>query len=225
MNIILTGCDSNSEWQLPWFIKNFKAKCAGTGCKLAIADFGMSTDAYTDAMIQADYVIDFEGEGGWFNKVRLFNHTYTVFGNDANICWLDTDCQIRRCPDQIFSYVEDNKLAMVIDHPWTENGSPWTPQGDCGPWYNTGVVAYKGRPNILFPWMKECQTNKHRGDQEALYTLLNEDVGKRFVNIAEVPHRYNTLRLDLLQNRGPDDPCITHWTGEKGKEEIRRQMK
>ena len=59
MNVILTGCDSNTEWQLPWFIEKFKKYCRGTDCKLAIADFGMTTEAYTDAVIQADYVIDF----------------------------------------------------------------------------------------------------------------------------------------------------------------------
>ena len=224
MNVILTGCDSNTEWQLPWFIEKFKKYCRGTDCKLAIADFGMTTEAYTDAVIQADYVIDFEGEGGWFNKVRLFNHTHTVFGEDANICWMDTDCEMRRCPHAIFNHVEDNKLSMVVDHPWTEKGSPWTPQGDCGPWYNTGVVAYRGRPLILHPWMKECQTGNHRGDQEALYYILNQDPMKRPVNIVEVSHRYNVLRLDLLQERVPDDPCIVHWTGQKGKDEIRRQM-
>ena len=224
MNIILTGCDKNTEWQLPWFVENFKKFCRGTDCKLAIADFGMTTDAYTMAQIDADYVIDFEGEGGWFNKVRLFNQTHTFFGEESNICWLDTDCELKRSPHAIFNHIENNKLSMVIDHPWTDKGSPWTPQGNCGPWYNTGVVAYRGQPLILFPWMKECKTGNHRGDQEALYYILNQDPMKRPVNIVEVSHRYNVLRLDLLQERVPDDPCIVHWTGHKGKDEIRRQM-
>ena len=223
-NYILTGCDKNTEWQLPWFIKNFRKFCMGTDCKLAIADFGMTKEAYTEVVIQADHVIDFEGEGGWFNKVRLFNQTHTIFGEDAKVCWMDTDCEIKRCPHTIFDHIEDNKLSMVVDHPWTQSGSPWTPQGNCGPWYNTGVVAYRGRPLILHPWMKECQSGNHRGDQEALYYILNQDPMKRPVNVVEVSHRYNVLRLDLLQERGPDDPCIVHWTGQKGNDEIRRQM-
>ena len=224
MNIILTGCDKNTEWQLPWFVENFKKFCAGTDCKLAIADFGMTTDAYMMAHIDADFVIDFEGEGGWFNKVRLFNYTYSFFGADANICWLDTDCELKRCPHNIFNFIEENKLTMVVDHPWTENGSPWTPQGNFGPWYNTGVVGYIGRPLILFPWMKECESGNHRGDQEALYYILNQDPGARFTHITEGPATYNMLRLDVAQNRGPDDPIVMHWTGHKGKEEIKRQM-
>jgi len=224
MNIILTGCDSNTEWQLPWFVDNFKRMCRGTDCKLAIADFGMTTDAYMMAQIDADYVIDFEGEGGWFNKVRLFNHTHTFFGNETKILWMDTDCQIRRCPHNAFSFIEGNKLMVMVDRPWTENGSPWTPQGNCGPWYNTGVVGYVGQPLILYPWLRECEKGTHRGDQEALYYILNQDPGARFTNITEGPATYNMLRLDVAQNRGPDDPIVMHWTGHKGKEEIKRQM-
>ena len=222
--IILTGCDSNTEWQLPWFVDNFKRMCVGTGCKIAIADFGMTKEMREYADSNGDYTIDSQGEGGWFNKVKLFNRTHMLFGNDANVCWLDTDCEMKRCPHSIFNYIQDNKLSMVRDHPWTENGSPWTPQGQNSPWFNTGVVAYRGRPLILYPWLKECETGNHRGDQEALYYILNQDPLKKEVNVVEVAHRYNVLRLDLLQERVPDDPCIVHWTGHKGKEEIRRQM-
>ena len=103
MNIILTGCDSNTEWQLPWFIDNFNKFCAGTDCKLAVADFGMTEECYRKTKETVDFVIDFKGEGGWFNKVRLFNSTISFFGDEANICWLDTDCELKRCPHNIFN--------------------------------------------------------------------------------------------------------------------------
>jgi hypothetical protein len=222
--IILTGCDKNTEWQLPWFVDNFKTMCAGTSCKIAIADFGMTKDMREYADFSADYTIDFQQDGGWFNKVKLFNFTYTIFGDDTPILWMDTDCQIRRCPHRVFDYIERNKLLMMVDRPWTEHGCPWMAQGNSGPWYNTGVVGYIGRPLILFPWMKECETGKHRGDQEALYHVLNQDPGARFTNITEGPTTYNVLRLDREQGRGPDDPIVMHWTGHKGKEEIKRQM-
>ena len=77
---------------------------------------------------------------------------------------------------------------------------------------------------MLVDWLAECERGDHRGDQEALYHYLNQDAGKRFTHIVEVPAKYNVLRLDVLQGRGPDDATVMHWTGQKGKEEIKRQM-
>ena len=45
----------NTEWQLPWFVDNFKRMCAGTGCKIAIADFGMTKDMRDYADFSADW--------------------------------------------------------------------------------------------------------------------------------------------------------------------------
>ena len=221
--IILTGCDKNTEWQLPWFIEKFRNKCAGTECKLVIADFGMTKKMRQQADLFADWVIDFQSDEGWFGKVRLFERCHTFFG-DTKICWMDTDCEIRRLPTGIFDCIEPNKITMCVDRPWTENGSPWTPQGNFGPWYNSGVVAWQGRPQVLVSWLQECEKGDHRGDQEALYHYLNQDAGRRVTHIVEAPAKYNKLRLDLLQKRGPENPVIMHWTGQKGKDEIRRKM-
>lgn len=215
---IMTGCDVNTEWQLPWFIKNFNEHCES---ELVIADFGMSPEMKEFAKKKCDYMFEVEGMG-WFSKVEAMCRMKENFNGD--FCWLDTDCQILRDPSYIFQYVERNKLTVVVDHPWTENGSPWTPQGNVGPWYNTGVVAFEGRPRVLDDWYAEIRSNTHRGDQEALYTLLNKNAMHRAMFISEAPHRFNVLRLDKAQNRMPERPVIMHWTGQKGNEEIRKQM-
>ena len=224
---IITGCDKNTEWQLPWFVKNFRENATkglrDKNIKLIIADFGMTTDAYMMAQIDADYVVDVNSNG-WFSKVETMWKMKHMF--EGQFCWIDTDCQIMRDPSGIFDFIEPEKLTMVVDHPWTENGSPWTPQGNSGPWYNSGVVAFEGRPLILENWYSEVKTkDKHRGDQEALYWLLNLNPMHRAMYISEAPHRYNTLRLDMLQNRVPNNPVILHWTGQKGNDEIRAMMK
>ena len=224
MKYFITGCDRNTEWQLPWFIENFRKH---SNEKLIVADFGMTTDAYMMAQIDADYVMDIKDGTGWFSKVETLGKMKSTFGIDNSYCWLDTDCEVRADPSSIFNYVEDNKLSLVVDHPWTLNGSPWTPQGDCGPWYNTGVIAFKGHPQILDKWVTEVtRGTKHRGDQEALYFLLNQSPMNRAIYISEAPHKYNVLRLDIEQDRcPPHSPVIVHWTGKKGNEMIKEQMR
>ena len=222
MNYFITGCDKNTEWQLPWFVKNFRKH---SKAQLVIADFGMTTDAYMMAQIDADHVIDEQDTKGWFSKVGTM-WTATKRFPGGNYCWIDTDCQVDMNPDGIFDFVEPNKLTLVVDHPWTQNGSPWTPQSDMGPWFNTGVVAFQGCPIILQEWHSECKREgKHRGDQEALYWLLNLGEMNRAIHISEAPHSYNVLRLDIDQNRcPPTPPVIIHWTGRVGNEIIRKQI-
>ena len=61
-NVFVTGCDHNTEWQLPWFIENFERY---NDTKLIIADFGIMN--YPDG----DYTyIDMSRNKaqGWFKK-------------------------------------------------------------------------------------------------------------------------------------------------------------
>lgn len=220
MNYFVTGCDKNTEWQLPWFVKNFHKHCDDD---LVIADFGLSTEGRKFAEENSNFVVDVNAQG-WFSKVETMWKMKQWF--QGKYCWIDTDCEIVSDPSSIFRYVEANKLTMIVDHPWTINGSPWTPQGNSGPWYNSGVVAFEGQPFILDHWYREVKNDpqKHRGDQEALYYLLNMDAMYRALYISEAPHRYNVLRLDMVQERVPNNPVIKHWTGQKGNDEIRRQM-
>ena len=216
---IMTGCDSNTEWQLPWFIKNFNRFC---DLELVVVDFGMTPmmREYTEG--RTDHVFSVERKG-WFSKIEAMHLMKTKFS--GSFCWLDTDCQVLGDVGHIFQYVETNKLTMVVDHPWTTIGSPWTPQSTIGPWYNTGVVAFEGRPAILDRWLQEVkEEDKHRGDQEAMYSILNEDFLNRSIHIAEAPHKFNVLRIDLDMKNIPKNPVVVHWTGYKGNIEIRRQM-
>ena len=220
MRYFVTGCDKNTEWQLPWFIKNFRKHC---DLPLMVADFGMTTDAYMMAEIDADKVVNAEGNG-WFSKVDTMWRIKSHLG-EGEYCWLDTDCQVLQDPSGIFSYIEPNKLSVAVDRPWTNNGSPWTPQGNMGPWYNTGVVAFTGQPLVLQEWYSEVkEEGKHRGDQEALYWILNLNEMHRALYVSELPHRFNVLRLDAQKGNAPNNPIIMHWTGQKGNEEIRRQI-
>lgn len=217
----ITGCDSNTEWQLPWFVGKYEKVCNE---KLIIADFGMTPEMREFAKEHSSYIMDVNSNG-WFSKVETMWRLRSTLGETSYYCWVDTDCELKSDPSGIFNFVEENKLTVVVDHPWTQNGSPWTPQGNCGPWYNTGVVAFKGHPMMLQNWYAEVrEEGKHRGDQEALYWLLNLDPMHRVVHISEAPHKYNVLRLDVDQFRSPSSPVIMHWTGKKGNAIIQEQI-
>ncbi len=104
---------------------------------------------------------------------------------------------------------------MVVDVPWSKRG------GDT--MYNSGVVAFRGKPEVLKRWNQHCYEYPQRGDQETLHLILKEGM-RRMIHITDLPKKYNTLRLDLLDGIAPDNHLIMHWTGQKGKDEIRKMM-
>ena len=211
----LTGCDKNTEWQLPWFFKNYSAHC---DLPLILADFGMSEEMRESDLVKgATHRIISCKANGWFSKIEaMIEAAHQEF---HRVCWLDTDCQLLSNPKMIFNYVVHNKLTIVKDHPWTKR------RPEQGEWHNTGVVAFEGRPPVLRQWMSVAASNEYRGDQEALHAIIGGDPMRKMMMLELAPHRFNVLRIDRIDNTVPKNPVIMHWTGEKGKDEIRRQMK
>lgn len=203
--LFITGCDQKTEWMLPWFIDNFKKH---TELPLMIFDFGMTPEISN--MVNA---VSLKSEDvGWFKKPKAMV-TATKYAD--NICWLDTDCQVIGEIDKIFDYIEPNKLAMVEDVPWS------TRRGE--KWHNSGVVAFHNIPTILTEWLMEITKNPQVGDQEVLHSLVREGM-RRMIHITDLPRKYNTLRLDVLDGTAPKNASILHWTGKKGKDIIKDKM-
>jgi hypothetical protein len=134
------------------------------------------------------------------------------------VCWIDTDCEVVANIEDIFTRTVFGKLAMVEDRPWTLR------RPDMGRWYNSGVVAVNGTPNILKAWADECIRNPVQGDQEVLYLMMNGDEIYKMTCIEPMPHHYNTLRLDYIDGINVGKPRIIHHTGKVGNETIRKQM-
>ena len=168
LKVFLTGCDNNTEWQLPWFVHNYRKH---NTTPLVLADFGMSKEARTIAE-----------------------------------------------ESPIFNLSEYGKLGMVKDRPWS------TRRSELGSWYNSGVVLVENTPNILKMWADECIRNPVQGDQEVLYIMMGGDEITKMSYIKPLPHTYNTLRLDYIDNIEVKNPKIIHHTGSKGNEVIRRQI-
>ena len=204
----LTGCDEKTEWMLPWFIENYKKH---NKTPLVFANFGVTSQTLKFIESHAHAIIDlsrWKGKG-WFLKPKSMLNCPSL-----KTCWIDTDCEVHGDINGIFKEIEPEKLSMAIDKPWTDRRKEI--------WHNSGVVAFSGTPSILKAWHQEVEKTNDRGDQEVLHSMLNPIT--KITYIKDLPHKYNVLRLDILDDRRPKDELITHWTGQKGKDEIRRQM-
>lgn len=204
----ITGCDDKHEWLLPWFFENYKKH---NDTPLVFADFGLSKEGLELVKKNTHAVMNlskYKGKG-WFLKPKAMLNCPA-----ENACWIDTDCEVLGKISDVFKHLEPEKLSMVQDHPWTERRKEI--------WYNSGVVAFSGKPHILRLWERQIEGVPGRGDQEVLHEMLNPIT--KLTYIKDLPHRYNVLRLDVLDNRIPNKPLIMHWTGNKGKDEIRRKI-
>ena len=214
-NIFLTGCDENTAWQLPWFINKYRQH---NTAPIVLADFGMTVDTRKKMESDFDLIIEVKSEAkGWFKKPRAILDATRLEGVDK-VCWIDTDCEITDNIDDIFTKTVMGKLAMVEDRPWSQR------RPDLGRWYNSGVVAVEGTPNILKMWADECIRNPVQGDQEVLYLMMNGDELTKMTYIEPMKHIYNTLRLDYIDGINVKNPKIIHHTGAKGKDTIKEQM-
>lgn len=210
----LTGCDDKTEWQLPWFMDNFRQH--NQEARIVLADFGMSDFMRSSMESSFDEVVPIISNAkGWFKKPMAIE---TVARGVDKVCWIDTDCEIKGNIEHIFDLSEPNKLGMVEDRPWTRR------RNELGKWYNSGVVLVEGCPSILNDWTSECESNPVQGDQEVLYLMMGGDEIKKLTYINPLPHAYNTLRIDYIDGIAVKNPKIIHHTGAKGNEVIRSML-
>lgn len=212
-NTFLTGCDSNTEWMLPWFISQYNKH---NNTPLILADFGISAQMKAQLpQLNLHTVITIDKAIGWFKKPSAM---IEAAKHATNVCWVDTDVHVLGNLIGIFSYIETEKLAMCEDRGWSKR------RGE--KWHNSGVVAFRNVPRILEEWAKMCNSayETSQGDQEILHEMVCETPLKRVQYISDVPNIYNWLRLDLLDNIDTPDKLAMHWTGYKGKLQIKKMM-
>jgi len=200
--LFITGYDSTTKWMWPWFYKNFTRQMPYAN--LLAYDFD-------------EFETPTKGLKNWFKKP--FAMIDAVKKAQA-VCWIDSDIEIKHNVEDIFDYCEPNRLAMVQDQPWTLRRKEI--------WHNSGVVAFNGKPNILDEWAAAVQQVPENagpmfGDQDVLHHLVRDEFRRR-IHITDLPKTYNTLRLDLLDNNAPAKIKMMHWTGGKGKEQIRSMI-
>lgn len=202
---VLVGSDANTEWMLPWFVENFKKY---NDTHLSIVDFGMTEEAQKWCETNVDSLGDMRVETphAWF--LKPFAMANSPF---KKTIWLDIDCEILGDVSPIFSKIVPDKLSMVVDRPWSKRFNTIM--------YNSGVVAFEGRPKILELWCERIKSKPARGDQETLHEML--DPLQQMMYINEIENKWNVLRLQHIEGPKVNDAVVNHWTGMKGKEHIR----
>lgn len=204
----LTGCDSTTEWMLPWFIEHLKDH---TDQPLVFADFGVEDIDYVRKHVHAVIDMTKTQESGWFKKPSSMFHCPA-----RKTVWIDTDIQVKNSIDDIFDLLQPGKLNMVKDKPWSTRMQTEM--------YNSGVVGFIDKPVILGKWAQQVKDNPERGDQETLHAMLDPLQNLTYIN--SLPNKFNYLRLQFENDDQPIPNNVVgiHWTGHKGKDRIREMM-
>lgn len=206
----ITGCDSNTEWQLQWFLKNYTKH---NDTPILFCDFGVTQEMRfwiaRQSIVAEVYKVPLQNKSGWFYKPAALLHSPA-----KETVWLDTDMHVLGDISDIFDYLEEDKLAMVEDKPWSKR------RGET--WHNSGTVGIKGKPSILKQWFDNTLKSTQVGDQEVLHEMVRKDPLTRMRYIKDLPNKYNWLRLQLLDGQDSKHKLIMHWTGMKGNNEIRK---
>ena len=208
----ITGCDANTEWQLEWFLKNYLKH---NDTPIVFADFGVSEEmrSWIHQVSEFSEIIEIPKQrvGGWFYKP-----TALLASPCVETCWIDTDIEVLGDMSGVFNYLEDNKIGMVEDKPWSKR------RGE--KWHNSGVVAIRGKPAMLHKWANECRGRPKVGDQEVLHDIVNLNPLMRLTHITDLPNIYNWLRIQTIDGEDSNKKLAMHWTGQKGNDVIRKKM-
>lgn len=210
-SVFLTGCDQNTEWMLQWFFDHYLKH---NNIPIVFANFGVSEEILNVISPIVYHTIDLSRsiETGWFKKPRAMIECSKIF---EKTCWIDTDCQVHGNISGVFDHVVPEKLAMVEDKPWSMRSGQT--------WHNSGVVAFEKTPSILTQWALKSVRTKNRGDQEILHDMIDSPL-KRLMYIEDLPNKYNVLRVQHIDKSIPDETLVEHWTGEKGKNRIKKMI-
>jgi len=208
----ITGCDKETEWMLQWFVENYRKY---NDIPLIFANFGVSEDMDKWVRKSGKFFgvmdISHKEEKGWFKKPYCMLNAPSI-----NTFWIDTDCEILGNISNLFQYNQIEKLSMVEDKPWTKR------RGET--WYNSGVVGFKYKPQVLFRWYDAVKNSPTVGDQETLHVMLENDF-TRSIFINPIPNEYNWLRVQLVNDMEDNtNKKIMHWTGFKGKQIIKEKI-
>ena len=241
---IISGCDKNYEWLLPWWWENYKKH---NSYPVAIFDFGMSEEgkkfcidrgiyyalpAIEQTIIpfsnleeknQSDFDIMYGGKeiaeksrSAWFKKPQAANHT--PFDTSA---WIDLDCEICLNLCELEMLLDSKEeISLRIESEITIfilvllNACHIDEIT-----YNSGVIVFKKNSSIIKDWLDLSlnENSSFGGDQDALCRAIY----LKNHPIKLLPDKFNKLDFDhTIPSRE-----IRHFAGPKGKEKIKKIVK
>lgn len=131
----------------------------------------------------------------WFYKPKAIEKVPA-----DQIIWLDCDIEIKEDISDLFDMIKDDYLISKDHAVRTDR-------------WQTGIVGIKDK-QVLKKWFDRCEMRQERSDQEAFNKVAHE------FKINRIPNEYHWLRLAK-----PNDNVKTiHWTGEDGKQIIRKKI-
>lgn len=225
---ILVATDQNQEWLLSWWWERYQAF---NSLPVVFVDFGMSQQGkdwcqergqVIDLKINADFQnpspekckeweafygdLYLKARSAWFKKPSA-----CLLSPFEKTLWLDLDCEVLCCLNEIFDYLEkDKEIAVVFSE--EECSLPCLKGSDLGS--NSGVFLFSKKSDLIQKWAEISMEKSHEywGDHWILSFLINEHPEK----ISILPEEYH-----WKMNRGIlIDAKIIHWCGEWGKKHI-----
>jgi len=212
---ILVALDEKIEWLLPWWWARYSALNSFPVCfvDLGMSHFGktfckergqvITLEIEEVAFANPDYTKQWEeiyGPTLWQARPSWLKKPFALLQTPfEKTLWLDLDCEITACLEELFALEEKIYLAKELD----------TDQ------YNAGVILYRHGIQLIEDWAKILKEEGKNfwGDQEALAKVIKE----KNIEIYPLHENYNWHMAHGLNLHA----AIIHWVGSWGKEYIR----
>ncbi len=217
---ILTGCDENQEWLLPWWYSHFRK--VHPELPIAFGDLGMSDEGRKwckergilipsseiplhSIQEKSKYETLTPQRVAWFRKPLLMKQSPFL-----RTLWLDLDCQVLENLTPILSIpLTSNKMALRGGASvfWEKVRLHITP-------YSSGVVLFEKNSPLLDLWahFAHRENGLFLGDDELLSFICAHQI-----SVDCIPFKYN---WEVKWGSNPE-AAILHWTGEAWKYALR----
>jgi len=222
---ILTGCDSQHEWMLKWWWKNYsktntypvtfidfgmtegaKSWCKQRGNVLALAKNTSKTPppcASPFALLKRQV---------WLSKPEALLKTPY-----EKTIWIDIDADVKQPLTGLFHLCPEDTLALCPElffRQEAEKEANLIPKDAVS--FNTGVIVYPAKAPILALWADAANQTQALGDQDLLSRLIFE----KKLRVKKLPSHFNRIHPAL------DDPdvVIYHYASQMGQSTLLEKL-